>query len=219
MKRLTILSLSLLFMGCKQDNVQPVKKTQNSVSDSIPYADSDTIDYSGATYFLKIKKLENGFLELNYSLGKKSGPQSFKMKYFDFSDVAFARNGVAVFDGKTTRYNKYYIVRDTILILPVNANDNSLSVNIIDLKNQKVLFDDLRTSLNSFWIYDTSGITCIMADSPEFMDPQYEYKLEEYKFTGSELIKLKQKQWTSNESLKNTITIEKEAVSKMFLSH
>ncbi len=170
-------------------------KTQkiDKKSDSIPYVDSDKIDKKSNDSFLKIIKLSNGYLSLEYKLKSENINHHFKIKYIDYSDIVFPDNGVGIIGSKSFKLKEYFIYNDNILILPTIGVNNLLSTYIINLKKEEVIGNDIRTSLNLFWIRNRkNNIEFIVSDTPEIKDDNnYYYVLNKYKLTNSELIFIK----------------------------
>jgi hypothetical protein len=187
MKVYVYIIIILLLASCgdkKADNLDVTttqKKIKDSIQkrikDSINIAALDTIFRKEKDFYLKIKKLDDGFLQLDYKLKNDKKQHSFKMRYFDYSRVAFPINGVGHLDSKYLKLEKYSIYKDSILILPIVSMPNTLSLYVIDLKNEKKLMDDFRTSLIFLWIRTKNGLEFIRADNPVITDSTYKYTL------------------------------------------
>lgn len=119
--------------------------------------------------YLNIVKDTTGFLIVEYKLKNVNFKKdTIRFRYFDYSDVIFPLKGVAVIKADTFKMYGYKLVKDSILFVPVLANNNSLSLNIIDLKNKNVITNDMRTSLTFVWIKEASDkIEFVISDTPQ----------------------------------------------------
>lgn len=201
MKAYVYIIIILLLASCnnkKTDNLdvtttqKKIKDSiQNRIKDSVNIAALDTIFRKEKDFYLKIKKLDDGFLQLDYKLNNDKKQHSFKMRYFDYSRVTFPINGVGHLDSKYLKLEKYSIYKDSILILPIVSMPNTLSLYVIDLKNEKKLMDDFRTSLIFLWIRTKNGLEFIRADNPVITDSTYKYTLRKCRLNSNYLEDIK----------------------------
>ncbi|GAA3772686.1 hypothetical protein [Flavobacterium ginsengiterrae] len=211
MKVYTYIAIILLLTSCGDKKIDNLNLTttqkknndsiQNRINNSIKIASLDTIFRKEKDFHLKINKLENGFLKLDYKLKNEKKKHSFKMKYFDYSEVVFPINGVGHLDSKKLKLEKYSIYKDSILVLPIVSMPNTLSIYVIDLKNEKKLMDDFRTSLFFLWIRTKKGFEFIRADNPILTDSTYKYTLIKCRLNSNYLEDIK----TDTIVLKNNI--------------
>lgn len=150
------------------------------INDSVKMASLDTIFRKEKDFYLKIHKLPNSFLQLDYKLKNEKKEHSFKLRYFDETDNIFPINGVGHLDSKNIKLEKYYIYKDSILILPILSIPNQLSLYFIDLKKEENLVYYFKTSLLFFWIRTKNGLEIISAKRPEI---DYDYNYNTYKYT------------------------------------
>jgi hypothetical protein len=174
-----------------QDSSPPNPSEVKKVENSIPYLDSDTIFKKGLNSYLKIQKAEDDFLKLDYKLGVEEKEHSFKLRYFNNSDVVFPEKGIGFLDSKNINLERCYIYNDSILILPILGVNNSLSIYVVDLKNENVLADDIRTSLSFLWIKKKKKLEFVMSDTPEISDSTYKYVLRKYELNKDKLKEIK----------------------------
>lgn len=176
-----IIALILVSCNSKKTNTLTIldgtPEKKGKINDLIKIVSSDTICRKEKDYYLKIHKLENSFLKLDYKLKKEKKNHSFKMRYFDYSEIVFPNKSIGHLDLKYLKSEKYFIYKDSILILPILSMPNTLSLYVIDLKNEKVLMDDFRTSLFFLWIRTKNGLEFIRADNPVVTDSTYKYTL------------------------------------------
>ena len=200
MRNLIIIVACLLFTSCGKNNLGKNKK-----------------DY------LTITKDTNGFLTLEYKLKKvKLKKDTLRFRYFDYSDNIFPLNGVSVIKSKKFKLYDHTILKDSILFLPVLANNNSLSLNIINLKNKEVITNDLRTSLTFVWIKEQADkIEFIISYTPKASDngalaENYKYVFIKYELKNDELNVTKIDSIETNYDIKSNITKEFKLINKMF---
>jgi len=200
MRNLIIIVAYLLFTSCGKNNLGKNKK-----------------DY------LTITKDTNGFLTLEYKLKKvKLKKDTLRFRYFDYSDNIFPLNGVSVIKSKKFKLYDHTILKDSILFLPVLANNNSLSLNIINLKNKEVITNDLRTSLTFVWIKEQADkIEFIISYTPKASDngalaENYKYVFIKYELKNDELNVTKIDSIETNYDIKSNITKEFKLINKMF---
>lgn len=196
-----VLLLSLYCCGDgKQKNTEgksnsTVKTINNStvktINNSTPYLESDTIFKKELNSYLKIQKTGDDFLKLNYKLKIEEKEHSFTVRYFNDSDIVFPEKGIGVLDSKKLKLERYYIYNDSILVLPILGVNNTLSTYVIDLKNENILADDVRTSLSLLWIRKKKKLEIIMSDTPEITDTTYKYVLHKYELDKNKLNEIK----------------------------
>ena len=157
--------------------------------DSFPVNNLDQLVVKKPNLYLKASKEKNGEICLKYHYHMK-GRDTYKecrFQYFDYSDVVFPDTCIGIINGSSFRQSNYYLVRDSILILPLIGMNNFLSIYIINLESQRVLANDIRTSLSLVWINEKT-MNFLIADTPSYIDDTtYLYKVNKYKIEGTEL--------------------------------
>jgi hypothetical protein len=224
MKTYIYIVIILLFASCsnkKANNfdVIAVQKNNNDsvnnkINDSNNKVELDTIFRKEKDFYLKIQKLENGFLKLDYKLKHDKKEHSYKMRYFDYSEVAFPINGIGHLDSKYLKLEKYSIYKDSILILPIVSMPNTLSLYVIDLKNEKILMNDFRTSLIFLWIRTKNGLEFIRADSPVVTDSIYKYTLRKCRLKSNYLEDIKVDSIVLNYNINDSIKKQYEIIKR-----
>lgn len=200
MRNLIIIIACLLFISCGKNNLNKNEK-----------------DY------LVITKDSNGFITLEYKLKKVNlKKDTLRFRYFDYNDNIFPINGVSIIESKKYKLYGYKILKDSILFLPVLANNNSLSLNIINLKNKEVITNDLRTSLTFVWLKERADkIEFIVSYTPKVTDDgtlaeKYKYVLIRYELKNDELNATKIDSIETNYDIKNNIKKEFKSIDNMF---
>ncbi|NLR62340.1 hypothetical protein HGH93_29885 [Chitinophaga polysaccharea] len=185
---LTFASLSCK-SGKKPTNAEVGEKHEQF--DSLQANNLDQLEAKDSSFYLKASKGKEGEICLRYRLNHTNADKDFCFKYFDYSDVVFPDTSVGVMNGSSFRESSYYLVHDSILILPLIGMNNFLSVYVLNLQSQQVLGSDIRTSFGLVWI-DEKSSTFLTTDTPEYInDTTYLYKLNKYKIEGKELSLIK----------------------------
>lgn len=155
--------------------------------DTLQAGSPDQLVAEDSSFYLKATKGKEGEICLKYRLRHTNTFRNLCFKYFDYSDVVFPDTSVGVIYGDSFRESSYYLVRDSILILPLIGMNNFLSVYVLNLQSQEVLASDIRTSFSLVWV-DENRSTFMTADTPDYInDTTYLYKLKKYKITGGEM--------------------------------
>jgi hypothetical protein len=167
-------------LTCKRGN-----KNVNQKFDSNKPLDSsfkiDELEIKDSIFYLKASKDKNGEISLKYRLKHTNIDRDMCFRYFDYSDVVFPDLSVGLIDSHSFKESRYYLVRDSILILPLIGMNNSLSVYILNLQSQQMIISDIRTSFNLLWVNERSS-TFLVTDTPVYInDTIYLYKLNKYK--------------------------------------
>ncbi|KAF2342576.1 hypothetical protein [Flavobacterium tistrianum] len=189
-----IILLSLYGCADRKKEVNSKKSNliiEKKVDDSASYFESDTIFKKEQDSYLKIGKVDDDFLKLDYKLKKEEKSHSLKIRYFTDSDIIFPKNGIGILNNKKTSLERYSFLNDSILVLPILGVNNTLSTYIIDLKNEVVLDDDVRTSLSLVWIRKKEKSELIFSDTPQVTDSTYKYILRKYVFEKNKLNEIK----------------------------
>lgn len=164
MKKTGIILLTIFFI-CACSKNQHKCKSSTRLSKT-----SKSVEKRSLKDFIDIRKDSiEGFLIVKYKISKiNNNAQFIKFRYFNFDDNIFPINGVSVINGRKFKSEKYTIINDSILILPVLANNNSLSVNILNLKTKELIATDIRTSMSFVWVSNVNGKSkFIVSDNPK----------------------------------------------------
>ncbi|SDF49190.1 hypothetical protein [Chitinophaga filiformis] len=185
---LTFASLSCK-SGTKPANAEVDQEQKQGM---ISQADSpDQLEAKDSSFYLKASKEKDGEICLKYRLNHTNAYKEFCFKYFDYSDVVFPDTSVGIISGDSFRQSSYYLVHDSILILPLIGMNNLLSVYVLNLQSQQVLNSDVRTSFSLVWI-DEKSSTFLTTDTPDYInDTTFLYKLNKYKIAGGEMSLIK----------------------------
>lgn len=179
-------------------NCKSGKKTTNTEVagtheqfDSLPANNLDQLEAKDSSFYLKASKGKEGEICLRYRLNHTNIYKEFCFKYFDYSDVVFPDTSVGIISGSSFRESSYYLMHDSILVLPLIGMNNFLSVYVLNLQSQQVLGGDIRTSFGLVWI-DEKGSTFLTTDTPQYIDDTtYLYKINKYKIDEKELSLIK----------------------------
>lgn len=208
-RNLVLIIAGLLFICCtnfKRDNAHNIQP-KDSKKD-----------------YLNIVKDTGGFLIVEYKLKNVNFKKdTIRIRYFDYYDVIFPLNGVSVIKADTFKLYGYKLVKDSILFVPVLANNNSLSLNIIDLKNKNVITNDIRTSLTFVWVKEGSDkIEFVISNTPEIEyeengKEKYKYVLSKYELKNNALSTTKIDSVEIDFNIKDDTKREFEIANRMFL--
>lgn len=208
MRNLILVVVCFLFFCCK-----------NYKSDNVHSFQSKDIKKD----YLNIVKDTGGFLIVEYKLKNVNFKRdTIRFRYFDYNDVIFPLNGVSVIKANTFKEYGYKVIKDSILFVPVLANNNSLSLNIVDLKNKNVITNDLRTSLTFIWVKELSDkIEFIISDTPKIEyeengKEKYKYVLSKYELKDDALRTTKKDSVEMDFDVRENIKSEFEIVNRMF---
>jgi len=185
--------LTFASLSCKsgKSSVNVEVEGTHEQFDSLQPSSLDQIVTRDSKFYLKASKGKTGEICLKYRLSYTNTYKDFCFKYFDYSDVVFPDTSVGLINGSLFRESSYFLVHDSILILPLIGMNNFLSVYVLNLQSQQVLGSDIRTSFGLVWI-DEKSSTFLTTDTPEYInDTTYLYKLNEYKIEGNELSLIK----------------------------
>jgi hypothetical protein len=207
-----IFSTIFLFYACSKNQYK---------NDSKAYDNSTN---KNLTDFLNITKdTTEGYLSIKYKLSRINKEEDIiKLRYFDYDDNIFPLNGVGVINGKTFKLEKHTIINDSILFLPVIANNNSLSVNILNLKTKELLATDIRTFLSFVWINSSNKkIKFIVSDNPKIIDgnenkEMFEYHLKIYEIRNGELQYIRKEILNLTDEIGNNINEEFKIIHSIF---
>jgi len=176
-------------LSCK-NTIKPAHagiKVKPAPIDSFPANNLDQLEVKDSNLYLKASKDKNGVICLRYQFNLSNTNKAFSFQYFDYSEVVFPDTSIGVIAGGSLRKSNYFLIRDSILILPLIGMNNFLSVYVLNLKSQQVLGDDMRTSLSLVWI-DEKNSTFLIADTPSYIDDTtYLYNVNKYKIMGTKL--------------------------------
>ncbi|SHN16284.1 hypothetical protein [Chitinophaga sp. CF418] len=175
--------------------------------DSLQADSLDQLEAKDSSFYLKASKGKEGEICLKYRLNHTNTYKYFCFKYFDYSDVVFPDTSVGIINDGSFRESSYYLVHDSILILPLIGMNNFLSVYILNLQSQEVLGSDIRTSFSLVWI-DGKSSTFLTTDTPDYInDTTYLYKLNKYKIEGGAMSLIKRDTAHLNVNLKDDLKI------------
>ncbi|PSL26358.1 hypothetical protein [Chitinophaga ginsengisoli] len=181
--------LTFASLSCKSGTkpASAVIEGKQEQAETLQTVSPDQLEAKDSSFYLKASKGKDGEICLKYRLSHTNDYKEFCFKYFDYSDVVFPDTSVGIISGASFRQSSYYLVHDSILILPLIGMNNFLSVYVLNLQSQQVLGSDIRTSFGLVWI-DEKSSTFLTTDTPDYTnDTTYLYKLNKYKITGGEM--------------------------------
>lgn len=209
--RKIILYIVLIFasVSCKSgkrtDSNEIEKKYERF--DSLQASSLDQLETRNSSFYLIASKGKTGEICLKYRLSHTNTYKDFCFNYFDYSDVVFPDTSVGVISGSSFRESNYYLVHDSILILPLIGMNNFLSVYVVNLRSQRVLGSDIRTFFSLVWV-DEKSCNFLTTDTPEYInDTTYLYKFNKYKIAGNEVAIIKTDTVHLNIELKDDLKV------------
>ena len=128
---------------------------------------------------LDMEKVDGG-VNLIYKYKNETKIRTVHIAHTDYSAIVFPELAVGVITGKNSfRSERFYIINDSLLVLPLIGISNRLHVYIVNLPFEKVCDPDIRTSFSYVWV-KPGNAGFITSDSPVYKDSTILYQLHEY---------------------------------------
>jgi len=140
---------------------------------------------------LKIHKLENG-VTLVYRYKTERKIRTLHIVHPLFSDVVFPELSVGVIEPGIYKERQFYIINDSLLILPLIGISNKLHIYVVNLLSEKVYEQDIRSAFSYVWI-NPSSLSFVTSNAPYYKDDTLVYTLNLYTIRPSEIILSKKK--------------------------
>ncbi len=151
-----------------------ISNSNSKVSvDSIPFEKEDILDTMTPKIHLKAKKIKSG-INLTYSFFNESAEHSLNFGISHFSNWVFTHKALGLINRDSFKRVDILIVGDSLLFLPLIGVNDKLSLYVINIKTEKLLYSDIRTSFDLFWINERN-LKIATANSQDFTDSKFKY--------------------------------------------
>jgi hypothetical protein len=160
-------------------------------------------------YQLKLTQKSLG-VDLKYSFFRKK--YNLFIDYHYSGEVVFLDTIIAeLTDTGIKMYNNLYLHND-ILILPlIGTGDSRLLIFVINLKQKKILTDNIRTSLDFVWVKNENGLYLITSNTPILNDNnKYDCIIYLWKIEENNIFKIKEENIELEEDFRWTFDIDTE---------